>query len=118
MTWNKKEEEKTENKGRHQPSRKEMVELYRELQQFPQKLIGNTLVSPFDQYLLSLKVISLNETGQFLVHDPGGHERLSKINALMESLEYYKQEAVFKKHPEKRDAFIEKMQALKAKMHA
>lgn len=88
MNW--KKEEKTENKGRYEPSRKEMVDLWKEVQPFKQKLMGTKLVSPFDQYLMSLKVQSIDEKGQVTVHDPEGYERLSKINARMELLEYYK----------------------------
>lgn len=116
MSWNKKEDEQKDSKGRYEPSRKEMVDLYKELQNFKQKLIGNRLVSPFDQYLISMKTQSINEDGQFVVHDPEGHERLSKINAMMELLEYYKQEELYKEFPAEKKALADRVKALRDKM--
>lgn len=118
MAWNKKEEDKKDSKGRYEPSRKEMVDLYKELQNFPQKLIGNRLVSPFDQYLISLKVQSMDEHDQFVVHDSEGNERLSKINAMMELLQYHKQEKLYEQFPAERKALADRVKALRDTMIA
>lgn len=99
-----------------EPTTKEIEDLRTELKKFPQKMIGTKLVSPFDQYLISLKVINLDENGHVWCIAPEGHTRLSAINAKLEWKEWFEQERFFERFPEERQKFIEKISAMRSKM--
>lgn len=96
-----------------EPTTKEVEALRSELKKFPQKKIGSRLVSPFDQYLMSLKVIRLDENGHIWVKDPMGHTRLSKVNAKLEWKEHYEQERLYGQFPGEKKAFLDKYFTLK-----
>lgn len=94
---------------------RDIEQMRKDLLPFKQKMIGKRLASPFEQYLVSLKTLSISDLGQLICHDPEGHERLSKINAKLELREYYEQEKVFQQFPEERELFANKVSALRSK---
>jgi hypothetical protein len=98
-----------------EPSTREIEDLRTELKEFPQKLIGSKLVCPFDQYLISLGTIKL-EDGQIVVRDPEGHQRLAAINAKLEWKEWFEHERTMKQFPEEKQIFLEKVFKLKEKL--
>lgn len=73
------------------------------------KKINDTLYSPFERYLASLKVISYREVGRFCVHDAVGFTKLSAMNARYELREYHKEEEFMRQNPEARTAFQERI---------
>lgn len=77
------------------------------------KRIYDTLYSPFERYLHSLKVISFSEVGRYRVHDPMGHTKLSAMNARFELREYHRQEEFMQQNPEARTAFQERIAAMR-----
>lgn len=111
MTWNKREDFKE----KWEPTSGEIEDLRRELKKFPQKIIETKLVSPFDQYLISLKVIYLDD-GHIWVKDPVSHQRKSTINAKLEWKEFFETERLFQQFPEERRLFAEKVSAMRNKM--
>lgn len=87
---------------RYEPTLKEILDLGLELKKFPQKEINGKLVSPFDQYLVSIGVISFGKHMQIWCKDPAGYERLAKTNARLELRQYHEQEKLFQQFPEER----------------
>lgn len=71
-------------------TREEMDDLEKKLLKFPQKEVNGKLLSPFDQYLISIDVRGQYDNGILFCVDPKEDTRLGKINSEMETREYYK----------------------------
>lgn len=101
---------------RYEPSVKEINDLERSLKPFTQKAINGKLVSPFDQYLLSLGVIRFGAQMETWCRDSEGYERLAKTNARLEMRLYYAQEKLFQQFPEERKVRMAKYFSLRKGM--
>jgi hypothetical protein len=66
----------------------EMDDLLKKVNTFTQKKIGKKLISPYEQYLLSIKVRGFDVEGNQVVRDILEEHRLSRINTAMEWREY------------------------------
>ncbi len=80
----------TFNREYPKPTRGEMVMLYKSLQKFKQKEVNGKLLSPFDQYLIKEGITGQYSKGQIYCINPVAYDKLSKVNAQMESLIYYR----------------------------
>ena len=106
-SWDKKKKE--ESVKSPEITDKEIEQLRDNLQTFPQKRIGKKLIAPFHLYLASINVIRITEEGGIVVQDPAGYTRLSKINAKVELLDYYKHQDYLNTFPEERTKHINKI---------
>lgn len=86
-----------------------------ELKRFPQTRINGRLISPFEQYLISLNVMKYSNDG-VVVHDAVGYTRMSKINSKLELRQFYEDQEHFAAFPEAKEAQLEKISSLKKEL--
>jgi len=77
------------------------------------KRINDTLYSPFERYLASLRVISFSEVGRLNVHDALGFTKLNAMNNRYELREYHKEVDFMNQNPEAREAKLRHLEGLK-----
>lgn len=102
MAWNKKEEEKVV----VEPiTGKDIENLRAALKEYKSNY-------RFRDYLVDLKVISV-KNGAWVVHDPAGYSRLTRMNAKLELRQYYEDQEHFAQFPESKKQHLERLAGLR-----
>lgn len=98
------------------PTRADIQNLEIKLNGFKQERINGKLQSPIYLYMKTIGVISINEFGDPIIHNPTEYRRLSAIEGIINHKKMDAYEAYLQSHPEERAASIERMRnALKDK---
>lgn len=77
-------------KNAFKATKEDLQKLSEALTPFKQKEVNGKLLSPFDQYLISIGVLGQYDNGVLFCYKPVEFDRLSKTNSQMELIDYFK----------------------------
>lgn len=98
-----------ESRPKWYPNNNDVADLKEKLSHYTQIRINTKLQTRFDQHCKTLGIISFNEAGYKIMHNPTDYNYLSKINERLEGKQNADNEVYLEQHPEEREKLFEKI---------